>query len=690
MAGIIQRIKSSTHRRWFAVLILIAIGLSLYIPQMGELGYYRDDWNNVFNADSRGPEKLIEHYASDRPADGYLLAAAYEAFGADSLPYRRINLASRIIAAVSFSLTIALIWRRPTFAVFAVGALFLVFPGYLRQVDGITYLPHQLAMVAMMVSIVLSVWALTMKRVVWRGLTVAAAAALSIMAMLLMEYYIGMEALRFGLILAYEANHGRRSFWRTLLHAFILYLPFLIGTFLFFYWRSFMFEAMRAGTDVMSIYSQFRKAPRYVGSIWIQKTLLNLFKLLMGSWVVPPYHLLNGMDVRLFFRALLQAAAPTVLFSGAFLLMTRERKAPSAVANVNLAAAKPAMRWQVQWILIGLFSALIEILLLIIATREITFTSSLDRFTYHASFSAVMVLLGLAALIEGRMVKFALMSVLFLVSALSQRVTTMNYVGQSQRENDFWWQLSWRVPDIEDGTMVLLHNAGFSAEEDYENFVPLHLIYRRKQGNVMIISDLLNEGSIRGVRMGSSEERMVRQIYLLRDYAKVIAVTKPTAKSCLQLIDGTNPIYSPFDYSRIDEVGFASDLNLVQLDQQGHYPTPVFFGSEPTHESWCYAYAKIAQAHQRGEFAEAAKLADAAIAAGYHAEDPVEWLPVVQAFAYTGRVEDETRGYVAILKTDAYLRHQSCNYFRRAGELLDLDATEDAGNRFLIEELCEN
>lgn len=690
MTDFFRRIKGFIHQPWFAVLILVAIGLSLYLPQMGDLGYYRDDWNNIFNADSRGSEMLIDHYAIDRPADGYLLAAAYDVFGANSLPYRLINLASRILAAVCFSLTIAIVWKRPTFAVFASGALFLVFPGYLRQVDGITYLPHQLAMAAMMASIYLSVWALTLKRVLWRGIAIISAVALSMSAMLLMEYYIGMEALRFCFIWAYGANRNRRTFWPELLNVIISYLPYLIGTMLFFIWRSFLFEAVRAGTDLASIFDQFRHAPRYVLSTWIQKTLMNLFKLLAGSWVIPPYHLLNGIDVRFFFKILLQVALPTLLFAASFLIMTRERKAGPEPAKDASADQKPGMRWQVQWILIGLFSALVEILLLVVATREITFASSLDRFTYHASFSAVMVLIGVIALIEGRMVKFFLLTGVVLFAVLSQRATTLNYVRQTELENDFWWQLSWRIPDLEDGTMVLLHNAGFSAEEDYENFVPLYLIYRRKQGYVQIVSDVLNESTIRAVKAGSSEDRVVRQIYLFRDYANVVAVTKPTPKSCLQLIDGANPIYSPLDYSRIDEVGFASDLNLIHLDKPGYYPNPSFFGAEPTHESWCYAYAQMGLAQQRGDFAAAAKLADDAIAAGYHAEDPVEWIPVVQAFAYSGRIEEETRGYLAILKTDSYLRFQSCGYFRRAGESLELDETEAAGNRFLIEELCEN
>ena len=218
-------------------------------------------------------------------------------------------------------------------------------------------------------------------------------------------------------------------------------------------------------------------------------------------------------------------------------------------------------------------SAVVEVFLLIAATREITFASSLDRFTYHAAFSAVLVLIGFVALIEGRMVKFALLSVIVLSAVLTQRVNLHRYVSQTRAENDFWWQLFWRAPDIRNGTTVLLHNAAYSPEEDYENFAPIHLIYRRRTGSPLIHSDLLNSTSIRNTRMGTAEKRTVRKISFIRDFSQVLAVTKPTEKSCLQVIDGDNPIYSPYDYSRIDKIGFASDPSRIILDGAAHVRT---------------------------------------------------------------------------------------------------------------------
>ena len=114
--------------------------------------------------------------------------------------------------------------------------------------------------------------------------------------------------------------------------------------------------------------------------------------------------------------------------------------------------------------------------------------------------------------------------------------------------------------DISPGTLVLLSMDGFSAEEDYELFVPLHLIYHPDDDHVVIGSDLLNQIQPKA-DMKKIEDRIVREIYLRKDYSQILALTKPTVKSCLQVIDGRNDLYagamvtiSNGSYSQIDKI----------------------------------------------------------------------------------------------------------------------------------------
>ena len=647
-------------------LILILITLTVYLPGINQLGYYRDDWNNVFNAYTQGADMLIRHYASDRPADGYLLSAAYSLFGPAPLPYLLINLVCRFLIGLLFYLTLRSVWKGQRFPAFVAAALFLIFPGFLRQVDGIAYLPHQIAMLCGMLSIFLTVQSLaSRKKTLAAGLTLLSL-LLAIAEMFLMEYYLGLEGLRLLLIAAYFYNRSASGLPKVIGRSLLRYLPWLFGTLLFFIWRSFLFDATRAGADLSALIRPFFEHPKFYGMDWLAKIVRNVFKLVVGSWTVPAYNVLNGIGFKLFWDGFLKALLPCAIFISGFILLMPERRQTPA----QFAAAQPALRknWRIQWMVIGLLGALAALIPLIIASREITFSSSLDRFSYHASYSAILLLVGLFSSIEGKWIKTALFGTLALSAIMTQIINKESYITQTRQTNDFWWQLSWRAPDIAEETLVMINMAAFSAEEDYEYFAPLHLIYYPELDHITAGSDVLNGGAVQKAQMGTVEGRKVREIFLWKDYSKILAVTQPSEQSCLQVIDGNNPIYSPREWSKIAEIGAYSQTDFILTEAEPHLPDPQLLGSEPAH-GWCYFYQKMALAQQRENWDEVVQIGDEAIASGTHGEDPLEWLPYVQALAYSGRLDD-AKPYGEILKTSAYLKFETCRYFRQATQVL--------------------
>ena len=96
----------------FIILAITAVGCMLYIPQMKDLGLYRDNWNYLYNLTVRGPEALISAFQADRPADGYLIAALYNMFGTNNNGYLIWDLCCRILGSVFFALTLLIIWPK--------------------------------------------------------------------------------------------------------------------------------------------------------------------------------------------------------------------------------------------------------------------------------------------------------------------------------------------------------------------------------------------------------------------------------------------------------------------------------------------------------------------------------------------------------------------------------------------------
>lgn len=666
-------------------LILLIFAALIYLPGLREIGYYRDDWNNVYNAFTQGAEMLIRHYSSDRPADGYLLSWVYSYFGPNPFPYLLCNLTCRFLSALCFFGMLILVWPRKKAAAFCAAAFFLVFPGYLRQVDGIAYLPHQVAMLSICASIWLSILVLKINKIYLKIITGFLSILLALAEMFLMEYYIGLEAFRLFLFGFYFYNHSQRTIFQTFRKTVIVYIPWLTGAAFFFYWRSFLFEASRHGTDVESVLTPLFQHPKYVGLSLLAKLIKNTAKIIFGSWTVPPYNVLNGTNVKDFWPAAAIAMVLTLLILLPVIVLIQHELEFSDKKDVEEQKDKK-LPWQIQWIISGFFAVVLTIAPLIIAEREITFSSSLDRFAYPGSLCAILLILGLIGLISKEWVKTTVIAWMVLSAVMTQRINQQNHMLQTRLTKDFWWQLSWRAPDISEYTMVIANPGGFSPEEDYEIFSPINLIYYPERDHTAVGSEVLNTGSIRNAQMGLITDRTVREIYVWKDYNNLLALTKPTAKSCLQVIDGLNPVYSPDEWSKIVEIGTYSKIDRIIPDADPHIPAEAFFGKEPDH-GWCYYYEKMSLAQQLEDWEGLAEIADEALAQGESAEDRVEWLPLVMGYALTGRL-DEAKPYGEILKTDDYLKFQTCNYFSNEAQQNYQSPDAKDGLQWLVNEFC--
>jgi tetratricopeptide (TPR) repeat protein len=80
------------------------------------------------------------------------------------------------------------------------------------------------------------------------------------------------------------------------------------------------------------------------------------------------------------------------------------------------------------------------------------------------------------------------------------------------------------------------------------------------------------------------------------------------------------------------------DRIITETDQNVSPPVEIF-GPEPQH-NWCYYYQKITLAMQRGDFEEAARLADEASSLGHNPRNQSEWIPVLEAYSKMGRIDD--------------------------------------------------
>ncbi len=644
---------NKTKNTILIILAVIVVGCMLYLPGLNRLGFYRDAWNNLYNLTVRGPEALIQAFSADRPADGYLVAALYHFFGTDINAYLIWVICCRILSSIFFALSLLQIWPNiPKMAGLA-GLLAVAFPGFLQQVDAVTYLAHQTAMVCYMLSLLFTVLACMPGQKSWNVLFTFISMLLSFVTVMLMEYYVGMEIYRFGLIYMMnreQAGDGKpKSFFKCLLS----YLPYLIPIAGFVGWRVFVFSAQRAGTDVATeIVKPFMEHPRHEIADLGVRIIKNVWKLFAGVWTVPAYTLFNGLEMKAFIKALIPSA---VIFAAGqfFLFLMHRRRTDETVSAANNEAA--------QWIWYGLICGSIAILPLVIAGRDINFTASLDRFTWPGMIGAILFLAGILGSLKDRTMRNVLTMAAILVSICVQWQNQEKYVKIWENSKNYWQQLIWRAPGLKPGTTIVSAGA-YLAEEDYEIFAPASMIYYPNvNGWAPVGAEILSEKTIRDIKLGNDSFRKVREINTEKNYRQLLAITKPRANSCLRVIDGSNPIYSADESSRIPEIGTYSKLDQIQIVPEQPAVMPFFLEEELEH-GWCYYYEKMELALQMKDPETAAELADEASSLNLTTEDPVELIPVIEAYTQTGRTEDAISA-AEKLKEDDYMTLNAVKYF---------------------------
>ena len=640
-------LKKNEKHLILIITLIIAAGIFVYLPQQSQLGLYRDDWNNFYNLTVRGPKTLIAAYNADRPADGYLISFLYSIFDSNIRAYFIWNLCCRIMGAVFLALAIYTIYPESPYSAALVGILAIVFPGFLQQVDGIAYIPHQTAMFCFMLSLFLTALSFKTEKRILKITCIFAAVLCSFTNMILMEYYIGMEAYRIGLLYVIIKNKNKeKKFSYRLKYTLLSYFPYIFPVFVFLVWRLFLFDASRTGTNfIEDIINPFLASPLHKGADLFVRTIKSVWKLFAAAWTVPAYNLINNLSVKEFINSLIPSlVVSAILMIGICFLPCKDNDKSALL------------------IWFGLISGSAAILPMIAAGRDINYTASLDRFSWVGMTGAILFLVGLFSSLRSKRLYTVLVSFSLLTSIFVQWQNQKNYANLWKSTKDYWQQMIWRAPSLEKGTTIV-SGGSLLVEEDYDIFAPASMIYYPEEKEYSPIgAEVLNTGTIQDIILGKNKQRTIREIHLEKNYDKLIAVTKPSDNSCLRIIDGSNPIYSPNDWTKIPSIGSYSNLSQIIIDAEE--PAIPFFLEKEQEHGWCYYYEKMELALQSDDAYRAAELADDALALGFKPRDIVEWIPVIEAYTETEQIQKaiELSGEI---HSDEFFRYNACLYFKK-------------------------
>ncbi len=438
------------------------------------------------------------------------------------------------------------------------------------------------------------------------------------------------------------------------------WLPYLLPLAAYLVWRMLFFQAARAAVDVGGLLQQYTGSPlRMFGRVGLE-TVRDFIEAGLSGWFVPAYRL-NA------FATLTDSLIAFVLAGLAiavFVAYARAARASRAVREGATAFASNPQSAR-EMIIVGGLAILMGAFPVIVAGRDVRWESGFDRYTLHLT-------LGIALLVTGTLLRFArrplpvlAFSLLIGLGVSTHYLNAVDWARAWEDQRQMWWQLTWRAPGLEPGTVLLMQTPDFAFFEDYETWAPANLIYYPEARSPILATELLTEHTAELVRLGTRDVRGMRTlIEFQRDFNFSLLAVMPSRGTCLHVLESVSPEMPTDSESLVSSLARYSHAERIMTEAEPAIPPETIFGSEPTH-TWCWYYETAALARQRGDWQAIVALGAQVEELGLKPLDRSEWMPFFQA--YINLDMDELAGVAAVrIRDSEHTRHSLCDHLTQA------------------------
>lgn len=630
-------------------LFFIIIGGLLYLPFINQFGYYNDDWYSMYAARVAGPEIFHEVYAIDRPGRAYIMEPLYILFQGVPVYYNILAFVLRLGGAFALFWMLNLLWKNHTLQNMVVSLLFLIYPGFLNMPNAIDFQSHLagIALAFLSLSTMLKAFqSFGLKK--WVFYLTSLLTGLAYLSQ--MEYYIGFEFVRVCVVFLIILRLGD-SFHSKIFNFFRLWLPYAVVSGLYLLWRVFLFDGQRKTTDLSTQLGQLWNAPLVTFYNWFSDFIQSLVNVFILAWSVPLSQIGFSLPVPDILRAILVGLFVAAIGLLGFWYFSKH-SSPDTTSS-----------WVWEASILGLAWLLAGLLVVVIANRAVTFPEY-SRYGIVSAPGAILLLAVLISQISRRKFQIGFLFFLLFSAGMTHYANGLNHAAYWADLRSFWWQVSWRIPQMEQGTTLVAYYPRSGIKESSSVWGPANQIYypiRVDQEKVQagVHAALLNHDTV--VRAFNGERQVYRKEIIVetyRNYRRLLLAIQPSLQACVQVIDGTAPEYSASAPDTVLLLGSYSKSDNILVGEKHQTPPSFLFGVEPEHD-WCYYYQKASLARQRGQWEEIARLYQETVERDLYPRDPIEWIPFLQAFAITGSLQSLEERATAIAEVP-FVAQQVC------------------------------
>jgi hypothetical protein len=655
--------KKPAFPLWSVPLALLGLCLISFGVWAPWLGFYWDDWPSIWYLHLFGPTGFLKVFAVDRPALGWLFTLTSSLVGTSPLAWQLFGVLTRWMSCVALWWALRTIWPRNPREVTWVAFLYAIYPGFQQQYIAVTYSQDWLILTLFFTSFGLMILALRQPRRFWLYMGVSWLIAAYVM--FADEYYFGLELLR-PVFLWLVATQQGLALNRRVRRVLQTWLPYVLVMALFLVWRLFILVSPRGNVQ---LFDKISANPVSAIAHLLVTMLTDAFKSSFGAWAEP-----------FKFSSFLEAGQPAVLIYVAVVLVT----ALAAIAYLYwlrfpdaqkeaLPEEKPiSMPWSLQAISIGCFALLMAGWPFWVTNLPIDLRFPWDRFTLSMMLGASLLFAGLLELVTRAQWQRALLLGLALALAAGLHFNVANeYRKAWNLQKNFFWQLTWRVPEIQPGTLLLTAQLPFTYYSDNSLSAPLNWVYAPGLDTDQMPYLLYALESRLGVNLPDLQADFpVRQSYRATEFngntsqALGIYFTPP---GCVHVLDPQVDRRLPAKLDSVNRVVPFSDISRIDLTAKpGASPPSSIFGSEPAHD-WCYDFEKADRARQLGDWAQVAQSADHALKPEprlYEANAP-ELVVFLLGYAHTGQWKKAQALTLEAMQTNIQMKNMLCYNWRQ-------------------------
>jgi hypothetical protein len=609
---------SSKSVPWFILIIgILAFGL-----MMPWFGFSWDDWAFVWIAHHFGSQGLVQYFSTNRPVWGFFYQLSTSVLGNAPWQWQIFSLLMRWGSAVLLWILMRAVWpQKQRLAIWA-ALIFLVYPGFRQQAIAITYGHFYLIYSAFIGSLLCSVLAYRnpQRFALFTGLGIV----LSAVNLFSMEYFFTLEIIRpliFYILLIQDKEK------KPFLHAFRLWLPYALVLLSSVAWRLFLFPYQTQNYQPLFL-TTLKSNPLLAIGHLLQQILNDVYWttiLGMSRAFVLPNILSFGKLSTLVYAGLVAVIALSGSLYLGFFKSSETRSNP-----IN-----PAV-WAM---LLGLVAILAAGWPFWLTNLPIGLEYPNSRFTIPFILGIAIFWAGLLSLVPLPIWARNILLSLWMAFAVGQQFISANDFRRDwEIQQQLFWQLSWRAPDLKPGTTVLMNELPIEYASDNSLTAPLNWLYAKEirpgEMDYLFAYPSIRLGkSVTSLQSGSAihEDYLAAKFDSTSDAILAVYYQPP---GCVRVLDAeVDDLNSMLPPAIRQAVPFTHIDQIIPESNSPAEPPRDIFRSEPSHR-WCYYFEKAELARQQKDWKAVADLGDTAFTLGDYPNDPAERLVFVEGYAH--------------------------------------------------------